>query len=100
MQIERKIQRFDFQFCPNLIFKIFPVPRGLESHALEKKTINSDVDWQTIFSACKLNILGLRKSFSEPWTGYSSDDMWIKWKTWLNGPCDEYFCDFYEIFCE
>ena len=37
MQIERKIQRFDFQFCPNLIFKIFPVPRGLESHALEKK---------------------------------------------------------------
>ena len=36
MQIERKIQRFDFQFCPNLIFKIFPVPRGLESHALEK----------------------------------------------------------------
>ena len=22
-QIERKIQRFDFQFCPNLIFKNF-----------------------------------------------------------------------------
>ena len=35
MQIERKIQRFDFSIFPNLIFKNFPVPRGLESHALE-----------------------------------------------------------------
>ena len=36
MQIERKIQRFDFSIFPNLIFKNFPVPRGLEYHALEK----------------------------------------------------------------
>ena len=50
------------------------------------------------FSTRKLNTVCLRKPFSEPWTGYISDDMWIKWKTWLNGPCDEYFCDFYEIF--
>ena len=73
MQIERKIQRFDFQFCPNLIFKIFPVPRGLESHALEKKL--STRTWTDKQHFRPVNILGLRKSFSEPWTGYSSDDM-------------------------
>ena len=46
MQIERKIQRFDFSIFPNLIFKNFPLPRGLESHALENFFVSTRTDKQ------------------------------------------------------
>ena len=67
MQIERKIQRFDFSIFPNLIFKNFPLPRGLESHALEFFFLYQLGLTNSIFG---LYIRSLRTPFSEPWTGY------------------------------